>query len=77
MHSLLKSGLSPILQILETIEASNDALTIACVRELFWIHEMDRSGHPLLNVSGLSQSYIPPSATVYRPKGPGFQLSEK
>jgi excisionase family DNA binding protein len=68
IHSLLKSGLSPILQILETIEASNDALTIACERELYWIHEMDRLGHPLLNVSGLSQSYIPPSATVYKPK---------
>jgi excisionase family DNA binding protein len=68
IHRLLKSGLSPILQVLETIEASEDALTIACERELYWIHEMARSGHPLLNVSGLSQPYIPPSATVYKPK---------
>jgi excisionase family DNA binding protein len=68
IHRLLNSGLSPILQVLETIEASDDALTVACERELYWIHEMSRLGHPLLNVSGLSQPYIPPSATVYKPK---------
>jgi hypothetical protein len=64
IHRLHKSGQSPILQVLETIEASDDALTIACERELFWIHEMARLGHPLLNVTGLAQPYIPHAATV-------------
>ena len=68
IHRLLKNDLSPILQVLETIEASDNALTIACERELYWIHEMVRLGHPLLNVSGLSQPYVSPSATVYKPK---------
>lgn len=65
---LHEQGLTPILHVLETIEAGEDALTIACERELYWIHEMDRLGHPLLNMSGLSQSYVPPSVTVYKRK---------
>lgn len=41
-------GLSPELQILETITGS-DAYFVAIEREKYWIHEMELAGHPLLN----------------------------
>ena len=56
---LQQEGLRPILQILETVEAGSDAYAIVCEEELYWIREMVRLGHPLLNLSGLSRTYVP------------------
>jgi excisionase family DNA binding protein len=66
---LRKEMLSPILEILETIDACNRSFHIACEREHYWIREMERLGHPLLNVSGIKRRYGYPSSlkrcTVY------------
>jgi excisionase family DNA binding protein len=44
---------------LETIEAGSDAYAIACEEELYRIREVVSLGHPLLNLSGLSRTYVP------------------
>jgi len=59
ISELQKVGLTPILQILETIEPGNKAYAIACEEELYWIREMTHLGHPLLNMSGITRSYVP------------------
>lgn len=59
-------GLTPMLQILETIEAGSNAYAIACEEELYWIREMARLGYPLFNLSGLSRTYVP--ATIRKPR---------
>ena len=56
---LQREGLTPTLQILETIEAGSNAYALACEEELYWIREMARQGHPLLNALGLTRSYVP------------------
>lgn len=56
---LQREGLTPILQILETIEAGSNAYALACEEELYWIREMARQGHPLLNAIGITRSYVP------------------
>jgi len=68
---LQQEGLRPILQILETIEAGSDAYAIACEEELYWIREMVRLGYPLLNLSGLSRTYVP--APTGKPRDVGIQ----
>ena len=60
--SLRKKGLSPTLEILETIDESNDTARIVREREHYWIREMVRLGHPLLNVYGVKYTYWHPSA---------------
>ena len=57
VRELRQEGLSPIMQILETIEAGANALSLACQRELDWINEMQRRGYSLLNVMGVSRGY--------------------
>jgi hypothetical protein len=54
---LRQEGLSPLLQILETIQAGFNAYAIACNREFHWINEMLRQGCVLLNVVGVTRSY--------------------
>src|SRR5215470_2748594 len=52
MRELQGFGLSPILQILETIERKGNDRAVAWERERYWIKEMLRLGYPLLNVFG-------------------------
>jgi excisionase family DNA binding protein len=54
---LRQLGLSPLLQILEAIDAGIDAYHKACNREYCWINEMLRQGCTLLNVAGVTRSY--------------------
>ncbi len=42
-------GLTPSLQILETIKAGNNLLALACEAELYWIREMVRLGYPYIS----------------------------
>lgn len=56
---LQREGLTPILQILETIEAGSNSYALACEEELYWIREMAHQGHPLLNVIGITHPYVP------------------
>lgn len=56
---LRKAGLVPILRILEKIEPSSKAQTLACEKELYWIRELARQSQPLLNVLGLTRPYMP------------------
>ena len=53
--------MSPILQIIEIIEPGENSYVIACDRELYWINEIFRLGHPLLNQLGVTRSYLPPT----------------
>ena len=48
LEELDRLGLSPILEILETI-TGKDAYFIAVEREKYWVSEMARTGCPLLN----------------------------
>jgi len=57
IRELRQEGLSPIMQILETIEAGADALSLAYQSELNWINEMQRQGYSLLNVMGVTRDY--------------------
>lgn len=55
IKELQQLQLSPILQILETVEPNT--LSNACEREQYWIQRMLRAGCLLLNQSGISRSY--------------------
>lgn len=68
---LQQQGLIPILQILETIEPGNNAYSIACEEEFYWIREMASQGHPLLNISGVIRTYVP--APMGKPRSVGIQ----
>ena len=51
-------GLSPIIQILETIDASSDdAHKVVLQREQYWIDKLVRAGAPLINVFGITRAY--------------------
>jgi len=64
--NLQREGLSPILQILETIAVSKNVSTVIRDREQYWIQEMLRLGHPLLNVYGVKRPYwYPPKHKVH------------
>ena len=54
-------GMSPILHVIEIIEPGENSYAIACERELYWINETLRLGHPLLNQLGVTRSYFPPT----------------
>jgi len=61
ISELEQLGLSPELEILETveleaIEIDADIDVVALEREKYWIHEFLKSGAPLLNISSLSQT---------------------
>lgn len=56
---LRQAGLEPILQVLEEIELSKNSYALACEKELYWMIEMRRLGHPLLNRNGLTHPYVP------------------
>jgi DNA-binding Xre family transcriptional regulator len=75
IRELRQEGLSPVMQILETIDAGANALSLACQRELDWINEMQRRGYPLLNVMGVTQdysaSYFPRPLSTMRRKDEG------
>ena len=66
INELQQSNLTPILKILETIERTDDAYSVACEREHYWIEKLLRAGVPLLNVKGVSGPY---PRTVGRPTG--------
>ncbi len=53
IKELEQQGLSPELEILETIEVDSDIDLVAQEREKYWIFEFLKSGAPLLNVSGV------------------------
>ncbi|MGH2496123.1 MAG: GIY-YIG nuclease family protein [Ktedonobacteraceae bacterium] len=57
IEELRRDGLSPILQVLETIDTGDDRYALAREREEYWITEMSRLGYPLLNVFGVSRPY--------------------
>lgn len=56
---LIQNNLSPILRMLETIEASGNSYNIACEREYYWIEELFHLGNPLLNNVGIKRVYYP------------------
>jgi DNA-binding XRE family transcriptional regulator len=66
IKELQQLGLSPIPQILETVEPN--VLNIASNREVYWIHEMLSRGQPLLNSSGISRKYPQRNFTRRRSK---------
>ncbi|SRR6266487_3906215 len=53
IKELRRSGLRPVLRILETI----DSRSTACERERYWIQEMLHRGSPLLNDIGVITTY--------------------
>jgi len=53
LTELKQLGLSPDLEILETIENIQDADIIALDREKHWIDNFLRSGSPLVNIAGV------------------------
>jgi hypothetical protein len=57
IEELRRDGLSPILQVLETIDTGDDRYALAREREEYWISEMNRLGYPLLNVFGVRRPY--------------------
>lgn len=57
IRELRQEGLSPIMQILETIEAGSNALSLACQREMDRINHMQLQGYSLLNVMGVTRDY--------------------
>src|SRR5712691_10969682 len=58
ISELKKLGLSPIVEILETIDAPYDeAHTIVLQREQYWIDELVSTGAPLINVFGITRTY--------------------
>ena len=57
IEELQRKGLSPLLQVLETIETVDDRYALAREREEYWISEMKRLGCPLLNVFGFRRPY--------------------
>jgi GIY-YIG catalytic domain len=61
ISELEQLGLSPELEILETIEGDADIDDVALEREKYWIYEFLKSGAPLLNISSASQA---------QPRGP-------
>ena len=58
ISELKQIHLKPLLRILETIETDENAYTIACERELYWIRKMKDLGNPLLNHLGTTQPYV-------------------
>jgi hypothetical protein len=58
ISELKKLGLSPIIQILETIDATiNDAHKVVLQREQYWIDKLVRAGAPLINILGITRTY--------------------
>lgn len=57
IKELKKLGLSPLLQILETISVSDDAHIVILQRERYWIDELVCAGAPLTNVFGIKRAY--------------------
>lgn len=57
IKELEQSGLSPILEILETIEATDNSHATACERERYWINEKLHAGCSLLNSFGITKAY--------------------
>ncbi len=66
---LKREGMSPTLRIIETVEASDNSHALACERELYWINEMLRLGHPLVNKLGVVRSYVPVTKYSGRRRG--------
>ncbi len=64
IKELLQQGLSPILQILETIEATSNPLEKAREREDYWIGVKLGQGCNLLNSFGASRAYPQPRPKV-------------
>jgi DNA-binding XRE family transcriptional regulator len=63
INELEQLGLSPELEVLETIEIEpdrpEDIDVIALQREKYWIHELLKSGAPLLNVQSVPHPASP------------------
>lgn len=57
IEELQRDGLSPLLQVLETIDTGDDKYALAREREEYWISEMKRLGCSLLNVFGFRRPY--------------------
>jgi DNA-binding XRE family transcriptional regulator len=56
---LEQQGLTPELEILETINACEDVDVVAFEREKYWIRKLSKSGAPLLNAYGVGMSRGP------------------
>lgn len=57
IRELQQLGLSPILQILETLVGDLNTYSGACEREYYWINKLANSGSSLFNVRGTVQPY--------------------
>src|SRR6266581_5100170 len=57
LTELKQAGLSPVLIVLETINATGDARAIARDRERYWIQTLLQSGAPLVNDFGVIRAY--------------------
>ena len=68
INELEQEGLSPELDVLETIEAGLDVDLVAQEREKHWIFEFLKSGAPLLNVSGVPHAN--PRLSAFTPSTP-------
>jgi len=68
IKELQQLGLTPVLQILEAIQATSNQRALAYERERYWIQEMLREGYSLLNVLGVSQAYPHYDFTIQRSK---------
>ena len=53
---LRQRGRAPVLEVLETLDASVNSLAVAHERERYWIAKMERSGYRLLNTVGSTRS---------------------
>ena len=78
LSELKESGLSPEVEILETIEIEGDIDTSSLEREQYWINALLQSGAPLTNISGVpraqprKQPAIPQSVPQARRRSDSF-----
>jgi DNA-binding XRE family transcriptional regulator len=56
LSELKESGLSPEVEVLETIEIVGDVDTSSLEREQYWINVLLQSGAPLTNISGIPRA---------------------
>src|SRR6266851_8039644 len=60
LKELKELGLTPQVEVLETITNSRDAEAIATEREQHWISKFVGEGIALLNVAGVTKPYVAP-----------------
>lgn len=67
VNELKDLGLSPVLQILETVDADDASYKLVLQREQYWIDKLVAMGAPLIDVFGVTKPYPQQSKVPLRP----------